>query len=163
MNLHLYVIRGQENYGKTTTCWKLFNLLRPQVECYNLWKTSYRDSVRWNAIDHYYEAPDKTGKYVPVDFTTVVRIQNRSHCKIAIVSEGDEPNFVKKRIYELLADDVHHIVCCSRSRNRGGSTYAMLTQEFKGFISITKDLTLPHNTTEQNITANDVYTELMKQ
>lgn len=133
MDLHLYVIQGKENVGKTTTCWKLLNLLKPVVECYNYWELPFKGHGVWNPLTDRYEICSDEHTYV-VDFIVSARINNQSHCDVAIISAGDEPDFVKDNIYKLLSKGVHHIVCCARSVNKEGSTYHMLQNEFGEFI-----------------------------
>lgn len=168
MKPYLYVIEGHENDGKTTTCWLLLNMLKPYIECINYWKLSFDDNIRYDTLRQMYVCPQKIASHEggtnnPIDFIFVARINNPAHCKIAIISAGDEALYVKKHIYEMLGNDVHHIVCCERTYNKVGSTKRMLHYEFNisSFV-YEQTLTHPCNSASQIKVATDIFNLLTK-
>lgn len=162
MNPNLYVIKGGENYGKTSICWKLLDRLKPIIECYNYWKLSFEDTTVYNPTNLCYEVPDSTGTYHPADFIFVARLNNPSHCKVAIISAGDEADYVKKNIYKLLGRGVYHIVCCERSKCASKSTNIMLHSEFKITSHNEHEVLIPRNSAETSRIANDLFNILSK-
>jgi len=175
MNPNLYVIKGSANHGKTTTCWKLLQKLKDNgnIECYNYWKLSYSDMVFYDHQRQMYVKPNpkqktsnlstiELSKGLPVDFIIVARLNNPSHCKVAIISEGDSSNYVKQHIYEMLSNDVHHIVCCERNMDKKGSTLKMLHSEFEKPFVYEKKISHAKCIAEEDKIADEIYNLLIK-
>lgn len=162
MNPNLYVIKGSPDWGKTSACWKLLNLIKPLVECYNYWEISPNDSIQYNTANLWYEFPVAGKPTNPVDFVLVARLNNISHCKVAIISEGDGANLLKKRIYKMLSKDVHHIVCCEHTINKAGSTNKMLHDEFHITSKNEYPLKKKQDPSDESRVANDLYNILSK-
>jgi len=162
MELNLYIIKGGENSGKTTTCWKLLNKLKPLIECYHYWKTDWADSVILDKTSNIYVKPNDKDNLIPVDFVTVIRLANPSNCKVAIISAGDEEPYLKEQIFKMLDKDIEHIVCCERLRGTDGSTNKLLNTKFKEFIKITEPLKKSQDTAEEERVADKLYDILSK-
>ena len=136
MDIKLYVIKGKENAGKTSTCWNLLHKLKEHIECVEYWELrsaagAYLDSER----QVYINQEEKTCDFVIV-FTTKI-----THRKIAIISAGDEAWLLKKDIFFVLSKDVTLIVCCSRTINRQNSTAHMIETSFKQHVAWSDEIT----------------------
>lgn len=149
MNFQLYVIKGKENSGKTTTCWKILNLFRSRslIDSFCYWKTSNSSELRFEDSDQTY----RIGK-AHADFTTIFTIKHNNKRKnVAIISAGDDANWLQKRIFEMLGEGVDSIICCERAVNRGGSTQKMLHTSFKEHIVCEIEVSEPKNILEESI------------
>lgn len=158
MKFQLYVIKGKENSGKTTTCWKILNLFRSQslIDSFCYWRTS-------NSSELHYEESDRTYRIgsAHADFTTIFTIKvNDKRKKVAIISSGDDADWLQKRICEMLGEGVDSIVCCERALNRGGSTQKMLHTLFKEHIVCEKELPEAQSTSSEEKTAKEIFTLL---
>ena len=159
MDFQLYLIKGEENSGKTTVCWKILNLLQSHslIECYHLWRTSYSEGIVYDSTNKIYKKNNN-----PVDFVTILSVRCKSSTKkIAIISAGDDDTYLKKQIYDMLANDVQHIICCCRSVDKKGSALHMLKSEFSKHNfsdSNIKKLEKNKNTVEEDMVANSVFT-----
>lgn len=160
MKFQLYVIKGKENSGKTTTCWKLLNLFRAHslIETYHYWKTSSSPTLHYEESDESY----RIGK-THADFTTIFSIKlNNAQKKVAIISAGDDAEWLKKRICEMLGEGVSDIVCCERIVNRKGSTMEMLHSLFEKYIMYEESIAEPQNKEYEERIAGEIYTLLLK-
>ena len=132
MNPNLYIIKGKPNSGKTTTCWKLLNLLKPinRDICYNYWELiSFRHDITYNQEKKYYELPklERQQRNV-VDFIAIVHLDpNNPNSKVAIISVGEDPFYIKRAIHKALGENAHYIVCCEHPQ---GATHRILHSEF---------------------------------
>ena len=125
MDTKLYIIKGKENAGKTSTCWMLLNKLKEQVEIYEYWdirssQVYVFDSERLAYIDKRKRA---------CDFVVIITLKI-THQRIAIISAGDEEWRLKKDIFYMLYRGVTHIVCSARMQTRSNSTWKMLNRVF---------------------------------
>jgi len=51
--------------------------------------------------------------------------------RIGIISAGDIANDVRPRLNYFISEGIDTIVCCTRTRDRGGSTFQMIETEFR--------------------------------
>ena len=133
MNPNLYVIKGEPNSGKTTTCWKLLKKLKPRVVCYNYWELfTFHHAVKYNKKKQCYEFPDlKLKKRDIVDFITIIHLDsNNPNSKVAIISAGEDPFYVKRAIHKALGENAHYIVCCEHLEDEPETTNRILHDEF---------------------------------
>ena len=145
MNPNLYVIKGRPNWGKTSTCWKLLHLLKQHVVCYNYWELfTFHHSVTYNDDEkkQCYEYLDlKPQKRDVVDFIAIVHLDsNNPNSKVAIISVGEDPFYIKRAIHKALGENAHYIVCCERIEDEQETTNRILHDEFD--ISLMKEYSL---------------------
>ena len=160
MKFQLYVIKGKENSGKTTTCWKILNLFRTQslIDSFCYWKTS-------NSSELHYEESDRTYRIgsAHADFTTIFTGKvNDKRKNVAIISAGDDANLLKRRIFDMLGEGVEYIVCCERSVERNGSTMEMLHSEFYENIKYENTLTESRDSSCEEIIAKEILSTLLE-
>lgn len=129
MDLKLYVIKGQENAGKTSTCWMLLNKMKEYIDHVSYWDMKCTDGVYFDNQRQLY----LNKKGYACDFVIIITTK-RTKTKIAIISAGDENWQLRDDIFFMLKKEVKHIVCCSRNINRKNSTYRMLEYYFKDYI-----------------------------
>lgn len=172
MNPNLYIIKGNPNCGKTATCWKLLHLLKQHVVCYNYWELfTFHHSVTYNDDEEKqcYEYLDlKSQQRDIVDFITIVHLgPNKSNSKVAtnskvaIISAGDDPFYVKRAIYKALGENAHYIVCCEHLEDEPETTNRILHDEFD--ISLMKEYSLEKqcNDNEEQRIAEEIYNQLL--
>ncbi|MEY3498425.1 MAG: hypothetical protein RL308_94 [Bacteroidota bacterium] len=113
----LIIIRGQQQSGKTTTTGMVYQALlrlsEPEHEFDN--RLVSKDSLRFNSHGS------------TMDFTAILTVKNK---RIGIVSEGDIADFVRPKLRTIINRNVDIIICCARTRDRSGSTYRMILDEF---------------------------------
>jgi hypothetical protein len=159
MDFKLYVIKGQENAGKTNACWKLLSKFKESIEYVNYWELRSSDAIY---------IPDKlvyeNSKGNTCDFIVIFKHKIRQE-RIAIISTGDEAWVLKKDIFHVLSQDVTTIICCSRTINRSNSTYRMLNRYFKKHIvwseeiTFSKDITIKQKYEEEIV--EKIYSQLL--
>ena len=134
----MYVIRGQENAGKTNACWQILNKLKENIECVNYWELRTKDEVRLDEDRQCYV--QKIGeKEITCDFVIIVTLKV-THTKVAIISAGDVDYTLRDDIFFMLKREVKHIVCCSRTINRESSTFRMLHYYFEKHIKYSEEI-----------------------
>ena len=114
----LIVLRGTINAGKTTTCGFIYQELLPicnQEHIFNT-QTVHSDSLRF------------TQNKTVIDFETVLTLQNGQ--LLSIISAGDNWE-LRGKLNAHIARNSSYIICCTRSRNRNGSTFRMIQDEFE--------------------------------
>ena len=135
MDFKLYVIKGKEDAGKTSTCWNLLHKFKENIEYVEYWELrsslAHFDSERRVFVNHEKQT---------CDFVIIFRTKF-SQTKIAIISAGDEAWLLKKDIFFALSKDVTHIVCCSRTVNRKNSTAHMLETSFNKHVAWSDEIT----------------------
>ena len=138
MDFKIYVIKGKENAGKTSTCWKLLHKLKKHIDYIEYWElksaNAHFDSEREVYINQ---------KGQMCDFIIIFKTKD-THQKIAIISAGDVDWLLKKDIFFALYRDVSHIICCSRTINRLHSTMHML-KKYNQHIIWYPDITFVKN------------------
>lgn len=115
--MELFIIRGRQNDGKTTTATMLHNALVRQSTAVRLVKTN--------------------GDYLPVwdevcDFRSIIDL---GETRVAIISAGDDDDTVDTEMNELIYEyrpDV--LVVCARAYDRDGSTYRMLKESYSDIM-----------------------------
>lgn len=115
---NLIIIRGQIDAGKTTTCGLIYDNLIPLCEPNHLFNgrnVSTPVSVR-------------NSDGITRDFEAILTFQKIT---IGIISAGDVAEDVRPRLNDFIAQNVHTIICCTRSRNRDGSTFQMIENDFR--------------------------------
>lgn len=167
MNPTFYVIKGDKNSGKTTTCWKLLMLLKrlkSRVICYNYWELiTFRHDVTYNKEEKYYELPKlKRQQRNIVDFFAIIHLDTTNpNSKVAIISVGEDPFYIKKAIYKALGENAHYIVCCEHVENEPETINWILHEEF----GITEHneylLKAPQEDLEKKV-ADKIYKQLKK-
>ncbi len=135
MDYNLYVIKGKENAGKTSTCWMLLNKLKEQIEFFEYWDLRSSQVHTFDSDRQVYL--DKSNK--TCDFVVIVTLKI-THQRIAIISAGDEEWRLKKDIFYMLYRGVNYIVCCSRTQMRRNSTLRMLNRVFAQHIKCSEEL-----------------------
>lgn len=128
MNPNLYVIKGKPNSGKTTTCWKLLEKLKSLVVCYNYWELISFNHKITDLKKKFYYIEKRNGNKDAIDFIFVAHLdQTNPNNKVAIISAGDDPFYVKRAIHKVLGENAHFIVCCEHPK---GATHRILHSEF---------------------------------
>lgn len=159
MNFNLYIIKGQENAGKTNTCWKLLNRFKENIDYVKYWELKANNAT-YDSDKQIYVNSERT----TCDFMIIFKhkmIQER----IAIISAGDEAWALKKDIFQVLSQDVTTIICCSRTINRQNSTAQMLNRYFKQHIvwseeiTFSKDITIKQKYEEEIV--EKIYSQLL--
>ena len=107
------IITGTQNSGKTTTAGMVYKNLLPYAINVHLAEGNGKvlpieDPLFENGI--------------PMDFIAYMEVKGK---KVAIVSMGDYPQYLKMQI-EVYINKVNYFVCCLRTYNREGSTRRML-------------------------------------
>lgn len=115
--MELFIIRGRQNDGKTTTATFLHNQLLEQGA-----------KVKYLHTNGNYLS---VGKWM-VDFQSVLDYGKK---RIVIISEGDDDDRLAELMENLTYDyrpDI--VVVCARSRDLDGSSYRMLTEKYQDLI-----------------------------
>lgn len=164
MNPNLYIIKGNPNCGKTATCWKLLHLLEQHEVCYNYWELfTFHHAVKYNKEKQCYEFLDlKSQQRDIVDFITIVHLDSKNpNSKVAIISAGDEPFYVKRAIHKALGENAHYIVCCEHMEDEPETTNRILHDEFD--ISLMKEYSLekPCDDDEEQRIADNIYYQIV--
>ena len=115
--MKIILIRGTMNSGKTTTSGLV-----------------YSELVKISEKEHTFNGKKVTGdslqfnkKSEVVDFTSILII---GKLKVWIISAGDIADDLKYNIEVMISLEVDILICCTRSRNQGGSSYRMILDNF---------------------------------
>ena len=65
--------------------------------------------------------------------------------KIGIISAGDDPNDLERKINNFIKKEIEIIICCARSRNVKGSSYRMIIDKFSKNNKILKEVWVSHS------------------
>ena len=139
MEFKLYLIQGQENAGKTSTCWQILNRFKEQIEYVEYWELRSSEAHIDESRQIYL---NNTGQ--ACDFVIIFK-KKITHERIAIISAGDVDWQLKKDIFSMLSRDVTTIICCSRTVNREGSSMQMINRYFKHHVTWSKELTFSND------------------
>ena len=139
MDFKLYVIKGKENAGKTSSCWNLLHKFKEHIDCVEYWELQSANAHLDLERQVYVNQEGNTCDFIIIFRTKI------THTKIAIISAGDEAWLLKKDIFFVLSKDVAHIVCCSRTIDRQHSTMRMLNEVFEQHITWSKEVTFISN------------------
>ena len=114
------IITGPQNSGKTTTAGMVYKELQPSAKNVQL---TDAEGKKMQKEDTLFE----NGK--PKDFVAYLEVKGK---KVAIVSIGDNPHYLKTKI-EVYINQVDYFVCCLRTQNREGSARRMLYTEYEDY------------------------------
>ena len=117
------ILRGRRDSGKTTLCAEVYRQLLHFADKEHLFgkpecsmATVTDDSIKF----------DEKGN--TCDFQALLTISNK---KVGFFSMGDYvPDFFKINIHAFIEIDVDILVCCTRSRNRGNSTFRYIEETY---------------------------------
>ena len=117
------IIRGSQSSGKTTTAGLVYQRLLGLCDI----KHKFNDAVAECDCLGYPQ------NMATIDFTALLTYKGKT---IGIISDGDVASEVRDKIKIFIKINVDIIICCARSRNKSGSTYRMIIDEFDGKNSI---------------------------
>ncbi|MBR5920133.1 MAG: hypothetical protein IKZ56_03090 [Bacteroidales bacterium] len=125
-NTRFIILRGNENYGKTTLCAEIYKQLLPFAEKKHKFgkqneelQTVFKDSVQ----------KDKEGRIC--DFQALLTIGDKH---VGLYSMGDFVSVFFKEYVQVFIDlEVDVFVCCTRSRNKVNSTFRYIEESYKEF------------------------------
>ena len=129
----LIIIRGQQNSGKTTTTGLVYSELLKIAEIKH--RINGKD-VESNSLEYNKDSGDL------IDFSAVITINSK---KIGIISAGDDPNDLERKINNFIKKEIEIIICCARSRNVKGSSYRMIIDKFSKNNKILKEVWVSHS------------------
>lgn len=121
--MKIFIIRGKQDAGKTTTCGLLYRELLKKADTQDHifnGATVNKDSLSING---------QTGTFN--DFTATITIKKKS---ITIISAGDVKSELKISIALITAQlKIDILICCTRSQYRKNSTFELIEEEYRPF------------------------------
>lgn len=118
----MFVIYGNQNYGKTHTAWMVLNhLLEYGAEL--LW---FKDGVHQYTLEEILSHPESIS-----DYRALLLFNGK---KIAAWSNGDYLEDFQYDMKWAIEQGADYVICTARSLNRKGSVYHELMTKYKGIV-----------------------------